>query len=62
MARSKTPQNRRCLIVERHAWETGGREQQLQFLLEEARAFFGPTERSIHIRVFMGGTSAGTDI
>jgi hypothetical protein len=57
VARSETPSNRRCLIVERHAWETGGREQQLQFLLNEARDFFGRTERSIHVRVFLGGPS-----
>lgn len=54
MAKREAPTDRRCLIVERHTWETGGREQQLQFLLEEARAFFGPAERRIHIRVFMG--------
>jgi len=56
MVGSKTSPNRRCLIVERHAWETGGHQQQLQFLLDEARAFFGPTERSIRVRVFMGAT------
>ena len=33
--------SRRCLITERHDWETGGREQQLQFVLETARNFFG---------------------
>ena len=54
--RGKSP-NRRCLIVERHAWETGGREQQLQLLLKEARVFFGPSERSIRVRVFMGASS-----
>ena len=54
--RGKAPR-RRCLIVERHTWETGGRQQQLQFLLKEARIFFGPNERSIHVRVFMGASS-----
>ncbi len=46
---------RYCLIVERHEWETGGRQQQLQFVLEVARKFFGPgdRDRKIHIRVFM---------
>ncbi len=44
---------RRCLIVERHPWETGGRQQQLQFVLDHARVFFGPGERSIRVRVFM---------
>lgn len=46
---------RRCLIVERHEWETGGRQQQLQFLLETAEKFFGAgdRDRSIHVRVFL---------
>ncbi len=46
---------RKCLIVERHHWETGGEEQQLQFVLATARSFFGPgmTDRPIQVRVFM---------
>lgn len=47
---------RRCLIVERHLWETGGNMQQLQFVLELARQFFPwPRTRGqqITIRVFM---------
>lgn len=46
---------RRCLIVERHDWETGGREQQIQFPLEVARQFFGPgiASRRITIRMFL---------
>ena len=45
----------RCLIVERHHWETGGRQQQLQFVLETAEAFFGPgtVDRTIRIRLFI---------
>src|SRR5712692_611283 len=47
--------NRRCLIVERHEWETGGAQQQLQFLLGLARAFFGSgdIDRRITVRVFL---------
>jgi hypothetical protein len=45
---------RRCLIVERHPWETGGRQQQLQFPLDVANEFFGPGDamRRITIRIF----------
>lgn len=48
--------NRRCLIVERHVWETGGRQQQLQFVLETATDFFGPgdRDRAITVRIFLG--------
>jgi hypothetical protein len=53
MANVSGSQQRRCLIVERHAWETGRREQQLQFVLAQARAFFGPRQRRIRVRVFM---------
>jgi len=44
---------RRCLIVERHTWETGGRQQQLQFVLKTARDFFGSgrRDRSVTVRV-----------
>ena len=46
---------RRCLIVERHDWETGGREQQLQFPLDVAQQFFGQGDvsRGITVRVFL---------
>ena len=51
--------NRRCLIVERHAWETGGNQQQLQFVLEPTRVFFGPGEadRRITVRLFTPPTA-----
>ena len=32
---------RRCLIVERHDWETGGRRQQVQLPLATANKFVG---------------------
>lgn len=46
---------RRCLIVERHAWETGARQQQLQFVLDMAAGFFGPgsADREIEVRVYL---------
>jgi hypothetical protein len=46
--------SRRCLIVERHSWETGGGEQQLQLLLNHAEEFFGEggRARTINIRFF----------
>jgi hypothetical protein len=59
MARSRSESQpapgRRCLIVERHEWETGAAQQQLQFLLETALEFFGPDaqDREIAIRVFL---------
>ena len=45
----------RCLIVERHEWETGTNQRQLQFVLETARAFFGRgnVRRRIRVRVFL---------
>ena len=44
----------RCLIIERHEWETGGQQQQLQIPLGVASSFFGPEncQRSITVRVF----------
>jgi hypothetical protein len=47
--------DRRCLIVERHEWETGGKQQQLQLVLEVAEEFFGKgdRDRTVHVRVFM---------
>jgi hypothetical protein len=53
MAKHAVVHQQRCLIVERHDWETGGRQQQLQFVLAQARDFFGPNERGICVRVFM---------
>ena len=46
---------RKCLIVERHNWETGGSQQQLQFVLATARQFFGSgtKDRTITVRVFV---------
>ena len=46
-----------CLIVERHEWETGGGEQQLQFVLQTALAFFGSgaKRRRITVRFRWGG-------
>jgi hypothetical protein len=32
---------KKCLIVERHPWETGGNQRQIQFLLSSASTFFG---------------------
>lgn len=60
MARKPKKQPRRCLIVERHVWETGGSEQQLQFLLDTARAFFGPgnADRTISVRLFIPSTAS----
>ena len=51
---SRKAVSRRCLIVERHEWETGGHMQQLQFLLNEAKKFFGSKnkDRKIKVRVF----------
>ncbi len=46
--------NTKCLIIERHYWETGGKQQQLQIPLAIASSFFGPGNfpRSISVRVF----------
>lgn len=54
MARTRNPR-RRCLIIERHEWETGGREQQLQIPLKIADRFFGAggSPRPITVRVFL---------
>lgn len=45
---------RRCLIVERHNWETGAHAHQLQFPLAAALEFFGPenVDRNITVRMF----------
>jgi hypothetical protein len=44
---------RRCLIVERHEWETGFAQEQLQIPLAAATEFFGAggTRRNIRIRI-----------
>jgi hypothetical protein len=43
--------SRRCLIIERHHWETGGGQQQLQFVLNTARRFFGNRDRTLRIQI-----------
>lgn len=55
MAKSRSTRHRRCLIVERHSWETGGAQQQLQFVLRDAARFFGPgrRDRQITLRIFL---------
>ncbi len=60
IARATQAPARRCLIVERHDWETGGSEQQLQFVLEVARQFFGPgtAARAITVNVYLTLSSA----
>jgi len=40
-----------CLIIERHAWETGANQSQLQIPLGPAAQFFGQGNRSRPIRV-----------
>jgi hypothetical protein len=47
-------QGLRCLIIERHDWETGAYTHQLQFPLDAARTFFGPdaADMTIHVRMF----------
>jgi len=59
MARTSRRGKKRCLIVERHIWETGGRQQQLQFVLKTAKQFFGPgrTDRAIQVRLFIPATA-----
>lgn len=45
--KTRTPRSasaRRCLIVERHAWETGFAREQLQIPLEIAERFFGKAD------------------
>lgn len=47
-------QRLRCLIIEKHATETGGHRHQLQIPLADARGFFGPDDQDLDItlRVF----------
>jgi hypothetical protein len=49
------PKQVRCLIVERHGWETGTNQRQLQFVLQTAAAFFGSgnIDRNVRVRVFL---------
>ena len=56
MASSK----RKCLIIERHEWETGARGHQLQFPLDVANEFFGPgdVDREIQVRFHFPADSA----
>ena len=46
---------RKCLIVERLEWESYVRKEQLQFVLETAKRFFGPgkADRTIEVHVFL---------
>jgi hypothetical protein len=54
MARARTQEpERRCLIVERHDWETGAYAHQLQFPLDAARTFFGPDANDIDVQIRM---------
>jgi hypothetical protein len=64
MAKKKPSRRRRCLIVERHEWETGGQQQQLQFVLETARDFFGAGshDRSIRVRLLIPPDSSAPAI
>lgn len=41
----------KTLIVERHEWETGTTQRQLQFVLETARNFFGRGNRDRSVTV-----------
>ena len=49
----------RCLIIERHSWETGGAQQQLQIPLGIAEQFFGvgTASRRIRVRLFLSTQS-----
>lgn len=49
----QTTKDRRCLIVERHEWETGFAKEQLQIPLRVADTFFGPgkVKKPIRIRI-----------
>ena len=48
-----------CLIIERHEWETGAEQQQLQIPLDVANYFFGPgtSPRRVTVRVFIPSTA-----
>ncbi len=45
------PSALRCLIIERHAWETGAASHQLQLPLGVASNFFGQGARTIRMRL-----------
>jgi hypothetical protein len=47
----------RCLILERHVWETGFGQEQLQIPLKPAEEFFGAGATSRPIRVRIAGAS-----
>lgn len=55
--RHRRTAGRRCLIVERHAWETGFAREQLQVPLQAAEDFFGPGDepRAIRVRIADAG-------
>jgi hypothetical protein len=54
------PNKNKCLIVERHGWETGGGEQQIQLPLNVAEQFFGSgaTANPITVRVFLPSSAS----
>ena len=64
MAKTPSSRSRRCLIVERHIWETGANQQQLQFVLETACRFFGSgdVKRPIHVRLFIPPIAAAPTV
>ena len=49
----------RCLILERHAWETGFGQEQLQIPLKPAEEFFGVGATPRPIRVRIAGAGSG---
>jgi len=49
--------NLRCLIIERHHYETGANQAQIQFVLRTARAFFGRNKRNLILNVFTNHNS-----
>ena len=55
MARANRQPDRRCLIVERHLWETGFAQEQLQIPLRGAEQFFGSGNQRRNIRVRIAG-------
>ena len=52
----------RTLIIERHEWETGSTQRQLQFVLETARKFFGSGNRDRSITVNFYAAPGATPI
>lgn len=50
-SRGSQPLARRCLVIERHDWETGAYGHQLQFPLQAAGTFFGPDASDIIVRI-----------